>query len=184
MAECIILAAGSSTRMGHPKALTLVNGEPALARMARTWREVMDTLPLVVMGEHYERVRRALPDAPVRWLVNPHPIAGRTGSLQLGLREARMPTVVVWPVDHPLATAPSLRALLATPGDWVVPLHAGRGGHPILLRSLGIAAVQSAPAATPLRDIPAAVGLEVARVAVDDAGILANLDRPGDLVGL
>ncbi len=184
MAELVVLAAGASTRMGHPKALTRVAGEPALARIARAWRDVDASEPVVVLGAHFDAVKAALPDQRARWVRNPRPDAGRTGSLQAGLAATRGDSVVVWPVDHPLAGAATLRLLLATPGAWVVPEHAGRGGHPILLRGPALAAVLSAPAATPLRDVPGHVGIEVVRVATDDAGVLANLDRPEDVLGL
>ncbi|MEA3198811.1 MAG: molybdenum cofactor cytidylyltransferase [Thermoplasmata archaeon] len=181
MPELVVLAAGHSSRMGHPKALTRIAGELALARIARVWREVDPSPPLVVLGAHHDDVRRALPDLDARWLRNPDPDAGRTGSLQVGLRAARADAVVVWPVDHPLASVVTLRALLAARGAWVAPTHAGRGGHPILLRGPALSAVLSAPPATPLRDVPAAVGLDVTRVPVEDAGVLANLDTPDDL---
>lgn len=184
MTELVVLAAGESRRMGHPKALTLVAGEPALARIVRVWAEVAPSRPIVVLGAHHDVVRAALPDLDVVWARNPRPEAGRTGSLQVGLQGARTGEVVVWPVDHPLAQAATLRALLAARGAWVVPEHAGRGGHPIVLRGTALTAVETAPAATPLRELPGMMGLEVVRVPVDDAGVLANLDRPEDLVGL
>lgn len=170
MTELVVLAAGASTRMGHPKWRTDVGGETALARILR----VAAMPAIVVEGAHAVEAPGA---AIVR---NPRPERGRTGSLQLGLRAARASEVVVWPVDHPLATRATLDALLASPGAWVVPTFAGRGGHPLVLRDVAISAVLSAPPQTPLREIPAMCGLEPTRVPVADEGILANLDTPED----
>lgn len=177
-AELVVLAAGSSTRMGHPKALTRLGGETALERIVRA-AEGMRVV--VVLGEHHDVVRAALPSLAARIVRNPSPEMGRTGSLQRGLAATRGGRVLVLPVDHPLVASSTLRLLAARPEAWVVPEHQGRGGHPLSLGAMGVAAVMSAPPSMPLREVPGAVGLEVTRVAVEDAGILANLDTPEDV---
>lgn len=182
-AQAIVLAAGASTRMGgRPKALTDLAGTPALVRIVDACEKADVPHPLVVLGEHHDEVRRALPhlDGRVAWVRNPRPDLGRTGSLQRGLAHAQASTVLVLPVDHPLVRPDTLRRLLATPGAWVVPEREGRGGHPLKLADVALAAVLSAPPATPLRDVPAMTGLDVVRVPVDDPGVLWNLDRPED----
>lgn len=183
LAQVVVLAAGRSSRMGHPKALSDLGGERALERVVATCETAGLPLPLVVLGEHEAVVRAALPhlDARMRWVRNPRPEAGRTGSLQRGLAAASAPVVLVLPVDHPLVAPETLRRLVGTPGAWVVPEHAGRGGHPLKLADVALAAVQSAPPTTPLRDVPAMMGLEVVRLPVDDPGVLQNLDTPADL---
>lgn len=181
-AEAVILAAGESRRMGSPKALVDVGGEPALARLARACAEAgVASAPIVVLGAHAAQVRAALPDLRARWVENPRPEAGRTGSLQRGLQAARAQTVLVLPVDHPLVEAATLRALLAAPGAWVVPTRGGRGGHPLKLSGVALAAVETAPPEVALRDLPAMAGLDVVRVPVEDEGIHLNLDTPDDL---
>lgn len=176
--ELVVLAAGASTRMGHPKALTRIGDELALERIVRA---ASGFHVFVVLGEQADAVRAALPALDVRWVKNPRPELGRTGSLQRGLTASRGDRVLVLPVDHPLVRADTLQALAARPEPWVVPVHAGRGGHPLKLGAMGVAAVMSAPAQTPLRDIPHMVGLEVTRFDVDDPGVLANLDTPEDV---
>lgn len=176
--DLVVLAAGASTRMGHPKALTRVDGATALERIVEAARGMR---VVVVLGEHHDAVRAALPALDVRWVRNPTPEMGRTGSLQRGLLQARGPGVLVLPVDHPLVRADTLRLLAARTEQWVVPTFGGRGGHPIRLGEMGVAAAMSAPPATPLRDVPRMVGIEVTRVEVDDPGVLANLDTPEDV---
>ena len=184
-AQVIVLAAGASSRMGgFPKALTDVGGGVrALERIVATCEEAGVPMPLVVLGAHHDAVRAALGrlDGRVHWVRNAKPDAGRTGSLQRGLAMARAPVVLAWPVDHPLVQAGTLRALLAAPGAWVVPEHAGRGGHPLKLADVALAAVQSAPPSTPLRELPAMMGLEPVRLPVEDPGVRLNLDTPEDV---
>lgn len=184
-AEAIVLAAGDSARMGgHPKALTRLGaGETALERVVATLEAAGLPTPLVVLGRHHDAIRAALPrlDARLRWIRNARPDAGRTGSLQAGLAAARAPTVLVLPIDHPLVRPDTVRRLLSTPGAWVVPQRDGRGGHPLKLDGVALAAVQSAPPHVPLRDVPAMTGIEPVRIAVDDPGIHLNLDTPDDV---
>ena len=161
--------------MGAPKALTPIAGEAAIARITRVARACGLDVTVVT------RVGIELPPLDARIVMNPTPEAGRTGSLQLGLAVVKAREVLCWPVDHPLASEATARALLATPGDWVVPEHAGRGGHPILLRGIALDAVRSAPPSAPLRDLASAVGIVPVRVPIGDAGVLANLDSPDDL---
>lgn len=175
--DLVLLAAGASSRMGRPKALTELGGETALERIVRA-AEGMRVI--VVLGEHYDAVRAALPSLDVRWVRNPAPAMGRTGSLQRGLLHARGEALVL-PVDHPLVRAHTMRRVARAAGEWVVPMHLGRGGHPIKLGPMGIAAAMSAPPDTPLRDVPRMVGIEVTRVEVDDPNILANLDTQADV---
>lgn len=177
-ADLVVLAAGASSRMGHPKALTRLDDETALERIVRA---AAGMRVVVVLGEHHDAVRAALPDLAVRWVRNPDPQMGRTGSLQRGLAATRGARVLALPVDHPLVRAETLDLLARRPEMWVVPTRAGRGGHPIKLGEMGAIAVMSAPPATPLRDIPRMVGIEPTRVEVEDEGILANLDTPEDV---
>lgn len=182
-AQVIVLAAGASTRMGRPKALTDLRGAPALARIVEACEATGLPRPLVVLGAAHDAVRAALPalEDRVSYVHNPRPEAGRTGSLQCGLAASSASSVLVLPVDHPLVAPGTFALLAARPEPWVVPTHGGRGGHPLKLSDLALSAVQSAPPSVALRDIPAMVGLEVTRVAVDDPGVLANLDTPEDV---
>lgn len=162
MTKCVILAAGASTRMGAPKALTRLGTETAIERILRS-----TPVPAIIVT----RPGLDLPGA----IVNDHPEWGRTGSLQVALRAARDDEVLVWPVDHPLATRETAQLLLSTPGEWVIPTFNGKGGHPFVVRVVD--EVLRVPPDTPLRDVPA----QRVRVAVDDAGVVANLDTPEDV---
>lgn len=122
----IVLAAGSGTRFGGPKALA-VTGE-------RTWLEiVIGTLlqggcrPVVVVlgasagaaraGVRMDRLatERGMEASAVLWVVNQAWADGRAGSLQCGLRAIPIEAsgVVVHAVDHPDVQPETVAALVA-----------------------------------------------------------------------
>lgn len=177
---CIVLAAGASSRMGVPKALLRRDGESALARLVRLARGAGCEV-VVVLGRHADVVR---PEAEgARVVVNPRPEAGRTGSLQAGLAAAAgAGAALVWPVDHPAVAEATVRALAASAARdrIVIPRHAGRGGHPIVLGADVWPEVLALAPDAPLRNVVRRAAGRVVDVPVDDPGVLLNLDTPED----
>lgn len=175
--RAIVLAAGASSRMGVPKALVRYGGHPALLRIERACLDAGVDRVVAVLGADSAAIQ-----AELRPALDPTTIllehagwpGGRTGSLQRGLAHTGATRALVWPVDHPLATAATARALLRAEGEWVVPAFEGRAGHPIVLGGPAIGRVLRADPATPLRELR----LDVVRIDVDDPGVVANLDTP------
>jgi molybdenum cofactor cytidylyltransferase len=195
----IVLAAGGSRRLGRPKALLDFGGLTALEVALRTLREAGVTSGVVVTGEETDVIRRAVDATPFVWVVNPMPAAGRTGSVIVGLAALRAVDVLLWPVDRPLASAETVRALLearaeeedagsgaagvppdapGTRSDAIVPESDGRRGHPFLLRATLRAAVLAAAPDASLREVLKAAGTRRRVVPVEDPGIHFNLDTP------
>ena len=56
----IIVAAGSSSRLGQPKQLVLIDGEPLLHRAIRFAQEAGASPVFVVLGAHRERIESAI----------------------------------------------------------------------------------------------------------------------------
>lgn len=178
----VILAAGASTRMGgRPKALTPVGGETALARMVAACAHAGLGTPVVVLGAHEAEVRESCGALAVEWVRNPRPEAGRTGSLKRALERVGASAALVWPVDHPLVAAGTLRLLADAPAAVAVPVHEGRRGHPIRLAGAALVEARSLADDAPLRDVVRRDPARVLEVPVDDPGVLANLDTPEDL---
>lgn len=184
----VVLAAGASQRMGQSKAHQDVHGRSALGRVVETAREAELTGSVVVVRQEAEALARTLQGALV--VVNHRPEAGRTGSLQRGLAAiaAEAAAILVHPVDHPLVRPETLVALrrawaAAEPRPALCePLLGARKGHPILLDA---SLFKSVLALEP--DAPLFVLAREARnagrsldVAVDDPGVVANLDTPTD----
>lgn len=147
MLSGIILAAGSSTRMGQPKQLLPLAGKPLLlhaidAAAASCLDEV-----IVVLGDRAEEIESALrlPSAgKVRIVVNEQYSQGQSTSLRLGVRsaDARSIAAAVLLGDQPFVTAELIDKIAAAfeAGDSPItrPVYvAANGGvvpgHPVLI---------------------------------------------------
>jgi molybdenum cofactor cytidylyltransferase len=111
----ILLAAGTSSRMGTNKLLFDLQGESLLRRMAR--RALAGGLHplLVVLGHDSQRTARELDGLACRTVVNPDYEQGITSSLQAGLSalpDAVLATVVML-ADMPFVTAEMIAGLIA-----------------------------------------------------------------------
>jgi molybdenum cofactor cytidylyltransferase len=184
----LILAAGASTRFGgYPKALLRLGSESAMERITRIARDAGFSPVIAVVGRHAAEIHSSLglaqhrPDVIVE---NVEWIAGRTGSVQVGLGAADPgASILLWPVDCPLGTAATIEALLDRAkvdelGLWFVPTYEGHGGHPVLLRAEVRARVLALGRAVPLRALLPELGPQVVRVPVTDPGVTANLNTP------
>ncbi len=81
----IVLAAGSSSRMGRPKQLLEVDGRPMLeAVVAQANSSRIDEV-LVVLGANAEEIRGQVQLGRARVLINPHHQTGMASSLRAGL---------------------------------------------------------------------------------------------------
>jgi molybdenum cofactor cytidylyltransferase len=186
--SAIVLAAGASARLGHPKAMIRVGGRPVLERVRDGVVGAGAGGGVIVVGPpHAGILQAALDPAPLEWVFHPEPGAGRTGSLQAGWREVPPGNVVLlWPVDRPLASVRTVRALLEAESPsgslWVVrPVHADRPGHPVLLSPGLRERVLAAPRDAILRGILGADDVLRLDVPVEDAGIHADLDTDRDV---
>jgi molybdenum cofactor cytidylyltransferase len=180
MIGAIVLAAGGSTRMGRDKAsLRLGAGGPTfVAAIEGTLDAAGVGAVRVVAAPGCER-----PDS--QDVVNPDPSAGMLSSIHCGLRAlpAGLEAVIVWPVDHPLVLRETVtRVIVAfreSAAPVVVPTYHGRRGHPVLFAAR---VIPELIAADPSLGARAVVHAHEDRVelAVDDPGVLADIDTPAD----
>jgi molybdenum cofactor cytidylyltransferase len=182
----VILAAGSSTRMGYDKALLPWSGGSFLSSAIRAL-QLFTELVIVVAGENAANLEPIV-NAHAAFLVrNPHPEQGQFSSLQIGLeavlnrgRDAALVTLVDRPAPS-LATVQQLKSefLSSDRQTWaVVPEYAGKHGHPIVIGREMIEAFLRSPASSNARDVEHAHQDRIRYVAVNEPLVTVNVNTP------
>jgi molybdenum cofactor cytidylyltransferase len=180
----LILAAGASQRMGVPKATLLYGEESALERILRTCRDCGLATPRVVTGAHAALTEAAAGEHPARFLHNPAWKQGRATSIQRGLSDLEgLEGALLWPVDACLPGAEVVRALLGPEASGVVPSHAGRRGHPLLLAARVFPRLLALGPDGSAREVVRALADsgDLAHVEVSDPCVLMNANTPQEL---
>jgi molybdenum cofactor cytidylyltransferase len=113
----IVLAAGSSSRLGQSKQLLQVEGEPLLRRIARTACDSNVDRTLVVLGDNEREHGRVIRDLPLYICIHAGWEKGMGSSLKAGMDFiqsylADTTAVVVLVCDQPLLTADHLNNLI------------------------------------------------------------------------
>ncbi|MCC6620655.1 MAG: NTP transferase domain-containing protein [Deltaproteobacteria bacterium] len=139
----LITAAGASSRMGRPKALVAWRGAPLLLHQARVLAKADGMGEIVaVLGGDAARIRGEAASWTVtcdlRLVDNPRWAEGRSTSLEAGVAALRTPptdALLIVAVDQPLVpeVVAALLAAWAPDDRALVPSHAGRRGHPVML---------------------------------------------------
>lgn len=181
--SAVILAAGDSSRMGYPKALLDRGGETFLGHWLRILQEAKIKEIRVVLGRDATLIQKAVDLSERQVVIQRFPEEGMLSSLCLGL--GRLPEGLagcfLCPVDHPDIQASLLTRMQAAlvPGSVVVPVHAGRRGHPVLFAAELFQEIHDAPLTGGARTVVRADPQRVVTVAAD-AGVLADIDTPDD----
>lgn len=179
----VVLAAGAGRRLGGvAKALLAPDGVTFLARIVATATAsglAAADLHVVVGPPHAAAVAALATALGARVIVNPDPERGMASSIAVGFAAlpAGIAAALLWPVDHPWVAAATVRALVAA-GEGV-PVYRERGGHPPLVGRRWFAALARAHA-----HVDGARGIlrgQLARIPVDDAGVVRDVDHPADL---
>ncbi len=138
----VVLAAGSSRRMGRPKALLDFGGRTCMDLVMDACRGAGQGPIVVVLGSGSGAILARLGRSPeIQVVVNPEPSRGQTSSVKAGLRAlgGAEKGIFLMPVDHPLIEAGDFEALAKgfsrrPRGKTMrIPAHGGRRGHPLLL---------------------------------------------------
>lgn len=81
----LILAAGSSSRLGTPKQLLKFQEETLLSKTIKSAQEAISGPVLVVLGSHSDLIKSSLKIDGIRWIVNQNWESGMASSLHEGL---------------------------------------------------------------------------------------------------
>jgi len=113
----LLLAAGSSSRMGRSKQLLPIQGEPLLLRTTKAALQSQANNTVVVLGANAEKHEAVIKHLPVTIIVNDEWEQGMGNSLKMGLRHLTytypdLKAVLVLVCDQPLLTTAVLDELI------------------------------------------------------------------------
>jgi len=112
---CLILAAGSSTRLGEPKQLLKFDGKTLLRRAAETALSSVCHPVVVILGANAERLKKEIEDLPLEIVVNKNWANGLSASIKTGvsaLRAKNPDRIVLMLCDQLFVTSQTLNNLV------------------------------------------------------------------------
>lgn len=184
--RAIILAAGSSTRMGSQKML-LPYGESTILEtvIQNVLSSAVDSV-LVVLGANHDQIRQVIDPLPVEVCINDKHESGMLSSVICGF--SALPddtgTALLFLGDQPEIPPQVSNAIIEAYNDSlhgiVIPLTNHRRGHPLLVdykykREIGKLDLEKG-----LRTLMHHFPEDVLEVEVEEPGILLDIDTPED----
>jgi molybdenum cofactor cytidylyltransferase len=111
----IILAAGSSSRMGSPKQLLEWRNRPLLVHAITNTCEILHDRVIVVLGAHAELIQTSIDLGAVTSIVNPDWQEGMASSISAGIKAlpASAAAALIMLCDQPLINAEHIQNLLS-----------------------------------------------------------------------
>jgi len=182
----IILAAGSSRRMGSQK-LLLPFGEGTMIEQVvdQVLQSKVDQV-VVVLGADHQKVKQALGDRPVEFCHNRDHDKGMFSSVICGLKSLpeNAGTALIYLGDQPgippSVTNTVIEAYNAELFGIVIPVYQDRRGHPLLVDLKYRREIEKLDLEQGLRALRHHFPQDVLEVEVDEPGILVDIDTPED----
>ncbi len=184
----VVLAAGTSSRLGANKLLWRLDSEPLVRRAARQAVEAGLSPVIVVLGHEAEPVAAALAGLAVETVTNPGYRAGMAGSMQTGIEHVPgdCTAAVVLLGDMPLVTAGMIETLAERFRGGTEPLVLSLYGEvqaPPTLYARSLFPALAGAGAGGGREVVLAHRSEAAEIRWPET-LLADVDRPEDAARL
>jgi molybdenum cofactor cytidylyltransferase len=182
----LVLCAGRSSRMGAFKPLLPLGQETVIERVINLFRKSGIVDVVVVLGHGAEGIIPLLERCGVRPVINDRYDEGMFSSVKVGVAELdrNHRAFFLLPVDIPLVKPETLATLIATFQEREIdvcrPCFRGRHGHPPLISSSLIPAILDFADCGGLRALLSRYRERTVDVAVEDPGILIDMDTCGD----
>lgn len=187
----VILAAGESARMGTPKQLLAVSGQPLLLRAVEAALASAAWPVVVVLGAHAEKIRPLLARHPVLVADNPAWAEGMASSIRVGVTTLQqfsraLNGALVALCDQPAFSSEVIAQLVAaqrTTGRGIAAAHyGGRNGAPALFLREHFPALTAITGEAGARTLLNGDASGVA--SVDLPALALDLDTPADYAAL
>ncbi len=187
--SAVVLAAGTSTRMGTAKQLLPLGGATVLAHTIENVSSAGLDEIVLVLGASAEVIRQQLPQSLVaclRIVVNHAYEQGMASSLREGLSrvDPRSGAALIILGDQPFVQPQTLHRIIdgyrSARAQIVVPSHQGNRGNPVLLDRSVFSEVMALEGDTGCRAIFSNHLDAFLKVEVEDPGILFDIDSLDD----
>jgi molybdenum cofactor cytidylyltransferase len=184
----VIIAAGSSSRLGQPKQLLIIDGETLLQRAIRVAHEAGAMPVLVVLGAHREEIEARVDFAGSKIVVNAHWEEGMASSIRAGLEALLVDQpgtrgVLLMICDQPRVTPEHLGRMIDTfrqsETSVIASVYAGKRGIPAIFPRQGFSELLALSGDKGARGLLSEPGRKVIEIALDGGEV--DIDRPEDL---
>lgn len=183
----MVLAAGSSSRMGSLKQLLPLDGRTLLERVLENVRGSQAGEIVLVLGQSAEAIREKIPLDGVRVVVNEAYREGMGTSLRAGIAQvspdadAALVVLADQPFVKPETIDRLIRAYREQKPQIVIPVYRGFRGNPVLLDRSVFPELLGLTGDIGCRAIFGGHTENILKSPVDDIGVLLDIDTPGDL---
>ena len=188
----IIVAAGASSRLGQPKQLLPVDGEPLLQRAMRCALEAGALPVFVVLGAYRERIEKAVPFGDATVIANVDWEEGLASSIRAGVKAAESSAtgaagVLLMTCDQPRVTAKHLQEMIEAfeahaAAVMIASMYAGVRGTPAIFPRAMFADLLKLSGDKGAGGLLAKASLPVVEVQLEGGEV--DIDRPEDLAEL
>lgn len=178
----VILAAGSSSRIGEVKQLLGFRQTTLLGQVVENANGCLLDEVILVLGHGADEIRKALRFEGVRVVINEAHAQGQSTSLRAGLSDVSEDTDAVMFIlgDQPLVGSEVMNALIdgycRTRAPIVLPTHRGRRGNPVVIDRTLFARVESITGDVGARVLFQEYAEEIVEIDVEDDSIHFDLD--------
>ena len=184
----VILAAGKSERFGAPKVLQHFNGKPFLAGILDTLRKSGIRENYLILGFNAEKMIASLPEIEdLHLVINKNFEDGQFSSLQTGISNCKKKYfgLLICLIDQPHLKSETFRNIVkkvwSNSEKIIIPVFNNRGGHPVYIPESIFPEIVKNSSKKSLREVFSNHQDLILRIAVEDPGILEDIDTPADL---
>jgi molybdenum cofactor cytidylyltransferase len=182
----VVLAAGSSRRMGTPKQLLRLGAKTLLDRVLDVVRSSAASETVLVLGASADDIKRSVATGHITVVINPDYPQGMGTSLRKGVAALSPSTGAALVVlgDQPFVSSSTLDLLIAAHHESncevAIPTFRGFRGNPVLIDRALFPEILQLAGDVGCRAIFGSHTRGIRKVAVEDPGILLDIDSGQD----
>ena len=182
----IVLAAGTSSRMGRPKLDIAIDGAPMLRRVVDAALASRSDDVVVVLGAYADRYAPLLDGLPVRVVTNPDPAEGMGSSIRhgMGAVPAGTDAIVILLGDQPRVTSRAIDRVIEVSrereGRVVASAYGGIIGPPAVFPSVTFPELRALTGDRGARSVLEVHQKNLVTVPLE-GGVALDVDTPSDV---